>query len=268
MAAVTTHPNRATPAAWRAFRYWLVVYRRSWRTGLTTSVLSPALFLAAMGLGLGSFVDRGQSTALGGLDYVVFLAPGLLAATAMQSGSLEAMWPVLSSIKWTKQYHAMLATPLRVGDVLTGHLLYMATRLLVLVTVFLAVASVFGAITSWWALACIPAGVLVGMAFACPIAAYSASRTQEKGAFVALNRFVLIPMFLFSGTFFPVSELPVGLRTVAYVTPLWHGVQLSRDFALGHPTVPSTLGHVAYLLLFVGAGVFASAITFARRLAP
>jgi lipooligosaccharide transport system permease protein len=259
------HP---TPPAWRAFRYWLVVYRRSWRAGLTTSVLSPTLFLAAMGLGLGSFVDRSGAAALGGLDYLVFLAPGLLAATAMQSGAIEAMWPVLSSIKWTKQYHAMLATPLGVRDVLAGHLLYMAARLLLLSGVFLVVAAAFGAITSWWAIACLPAGVLVGMTFACPIAAYSASRTQEKGAFVAVNRFILIPMFLFSGTFFPVSQLPAALRLIAYVTPLWHGVMLCRDLALGHPGLASTVGHVLYLSAFVVAGIVACRATFERRLAP
>ena len=255
------------PYAIRAFRYWLVVYSRTWRGTVTTSVLNPVLFLAAMGLGLGTYVDKSHSSALGGLDYVVFLAPGLMAGTAMQSGAIEAMWPVMASIKWTKQYHAMMATPLRVVDIVAGHFLFMASRLLLTSSIFLAVATLFGAVTSSWALAAVPAAVLTGMAFATPIAAFASSRTQERGAFAAINRFVLIPMFLFSGTFFPVSQLPGWLQPIAYVTPLWHGVELCRNLALGTATVAASVGHVLYLSAFVVAGVVLSIHFYEKRLA-
>jgi len=256
----------ATIGIRRSLEYWLVVARRTWRMGVTTSFINPVLFLTAIGLGLGSYVDHGSSSALGGVDYIVFLAPGLLASTAMQSGSLEAMWPVMASLTWTRQYHAMASTPLRVRDIVLGHLSYMALRLVVITTAFLVVATAFGAITSWWAVLAIPAAVLTGMAFAAPIAAYSATRTKEGGAFAALNRFVLIPMFLFSGTFFPVSQLPAWIRPIAYVTPLWHGVQLCRSLALGNDTWAADVAHALYLVAFVVGGTLAALTIFRRRL--
>jgi lipooligosaccharide transport system permease protein len=247
----------------RAFEYWFVSFRRSWRGTLVTSFLSPVLFLAAMGLGLGTYVN---ADALGGIDYLLFLAPGLLAATAMQTGAHEGMFPVMASVKWTRQYHAMLATPLRVIDIASGHLGFIAARLVVTSAVFLAVAAAFGAIDSWTALGTVPAGALTGMAFAAPIAAFSASRDQERGAFAALNRFVLIPMFLFSGTFFPVTELPAWLRPVAYVTPLWHGVTLCRQLALGSGTLLGEVGHAVYLGAFVTIGTVATVAVLHRKL--
>jgi lipooligosaccharide transport system permease protein len=255
----------ATPYAVRAFEYWLVEFRRTWRGTVATSFISPVLFLAAMGLGLGAYVDRNPAT-LGGVEYLAFLAPGLLAATAMQSGANDAMFPVMAGMKWTREYHAMMATPLRAPDIALGHLAFMAARLVLTSTAFMAVAVAFGAIESWLAIAAIPAAVLTGMAFAAPIAAFAASRGQERGAFVAMNRFVLIPMFLFSGTFFPVTRLPTGLRYVSYVTPLWHGVSLCRQLALVSGTLLGVLVHVAYLTAFVVAGTLATIAMFRQRL--
>jgi lipooligosaccharide transport system permease protein len=252
----------------RALRYWIVAYKRTWRGTVTTSFLNPLLFLAAIGVGLGSYVDKSSTAAgtLGGVDYVVFLAPGLLAATAMQSGAVEGMWPVMASIKWTKQYHAQLATPLRVVDIALGHFSFIALRLVLTASIFLCVAAAFGALDSWVAVLAMPAAVLTGMAFATPIAAFAATRTKEGGAFAALNRFVLIPMFLFSGAFFPVTQLPVGLRAVAYITPLWHGVDLCRNLALGTGSALADVGHVAYLSLFAVGGAVAAFFSYRRRL--
>jgi lipooligosaccharide transport system permease protein len=258
----------STPPTVRALRYWLVAYKRTWKATITTSFLNPLLFLAAMGLGLGTYVDKSASavSALGGVDYVAFLAPGLLAATAMQSAAVEGMWPVMASIKWTRQYHAQLATPLRVVDIALGHFAFIALRLLTAAAIFLCVAALFGALESWTAVLAVPAAVLTGLAFATPIAAFSSTRSKEGGAFAALNRFVLIPMFLFSGAFFPVTQLPVGLRVVAYLTPLWHGVDLCRHLALGTGTPLGDLGHVAYLALFAVGGALVAIVSYRRRL--
>jgi lipooligosaccharide transport system permease protein len=255
----------STPYAVRALEYWIVVYKRTWRGTVTTSVLSPVLFLAAMGLGLGTYVDRNPES-LGGLDYIVFLAPGLMAATAMQSGAVEGMWPVMAAMKWTRQYHAMVSTPLRVVDVVLGHFGFMAARLFLTATIFLGIATAFGAIEHWSAVAAIPAAALTGMAFAAPIAAFAAWRNREGGAFAALNRFVLLPMFLFSGAFFPVSQLPTWLRAVAYVTPLWHGVTLCRQLALSTGTALGAAGHTIYLSGFVVVGTLVALRTYRRRL--
>ena len=217
----------------RSLQSWAYRYKRTWRGSLVSSVLQPVLFLAAMGLGLGSLVNRGQTapSRLGGVSYLVFLAPALLAAGAMQTAVLEASWPVMAAAKWIKTYDAMLATPLRVRDILVGHLTWIAVRVLMVCTIFLVVMAAFGAVKSPEAVLLIPAGLLTGLAFAAPTAAYAVTRERDSGL-SALFRFGVIPMFLFSGTFYPVSQLPAALRPVAYLTPLWHGVDLCRHLAL------------------------------------
>ena len=112
----------------RSFEYWVHSSRHAWPTSLLSSVLSPALYLAALGVGLGALVDRADPDGLGGVAYLSFVAPGLLAATAMQTAAGEASQPVRSAAEWTKAYHAMLATPLDVRDVLHGHLLWILFR--------------------------------------------------------------------------------------------------------------------------------------------
>lgn len=245
----------------RAFEYWAYQYRRTWRGTVVSGILTPVLFLSAMGVGLGSLVDDGGR--LGG-GYLQFLAPGLLAATAMQTAGFESMYPVLGAIKWIRTYHGMLATPLTVADVLGGHLLWVAFRVGSTSIVYVAVMALFGAAGSPWVLLAIPAATLCGMAFAAPIFAFSASRDDD--AFAALNRFVLVPMFLFSGTFFPVSQLPGALQPVAYVTPLWHGVDLCRSLALGSSTWGDAAVHVAYLGAWLVVGIVVARIVFTRRL--
>jgi lipooligosaccharide transport system permease protein len=141
----------------------------------------------------------------------------------------------------------------------------MALRVLSTTTIFLAVMAVFGAATSWWAVLAVPAGLLTGMAFAAPIAAMAASQDNDM-AFAAIFRFVIVPMFLFSGTFFPVSQLPPALRVVAYLTPLWHGVELTRSLALGTATPGPTAAHVLYLSAWVVGGVAVARATYRRRL--
>jgi lipooligosaccharide transport system permease protein len=258
----------ATPAALRVYEHQAIVYRRTWRGSIMTSFLNPVLYLAAMGVGLGASVDSGGgsgSAALDGLSYLTFLAPGLLAAAAMQTAAAESTWVVLGSIKWQKTYHAMLATPIGVRDIVTGHLAWVTTRLLVVCTIFLAVMAVFGATRGPEALLAIPAGVLTGLAFASFISAFSATQENDAG-FNAIFRFGVIPLFLFSGTFFPISQLPPFLQPLAWVTPLWHGVELCRALALGTLTPIGLAVHGGYLVLVCALGVAAAAWSFQRRL--
>jgi len=252
------------PPAGRALRYWLYQYKRTYKGSITTSFLYPVLYLAAMGLGLGSLVDRH----VGGVDhvrYLVFLAPGLLAATAMQIGGTEATYPVMGAIKWQRTYYAQLATPLRLVDVLLGHLGWIAVRLVTVTVIYLGVMAAFGTVLSPWAVLAVPAGVLTGLAFATPIAAFAATQ-QREAAFTTIYRMALVPLFLFSGTFFPVTQLPGWLQALAHVTPLYHGVALCRDFSLGKLHPAADLVHAAYLLALVGIGVWAAMGTFRRRL--
>jgi lipooligosaccharide transport system permease protein len=256
----------ATPLPLRSFEYWLRQYRRTWRGTVITGVLTPVLFLAAMGLGLGHLVSQSHGP-VQGVSYVDFLAPGLLAANGMQTAVYEGTWPVLGSIKWVRTYFAMLATPLRVRDVLLGHAMWVTLRLASVAAMFLLVMEAFGTVHSAEALLALPASVLTGLAFALPLMAYAATVVQEN-SFAVIFRFGVIPLFLFSGTFFPISQLPSGLRPIAYVTPLWQGVALCRGFDLGTITADAAVVHVAYLVVLTLLGYAAASVTFRRRLSP
>jgi lipooligosaccharide transport system permease protein len=255
----------AAPFALRSFEYWLFQYKRTWRGSVISTILFPVLFLASMGLGLGTLVDSSTSGGVEGHSYLVFLAPGLLAATAMQTAVGESTYPVMGAIKWIKTYHAMLATPLGVLDVLVGHLLFIATRVLIGSAIFLAVMTAFGAVDSPLALLTLPAALLTGLAFATPVVAYSAVLENDYG-FAVLMRFIVVPLFLFGGVFYPVTQLPLVLEQLAYLTPLWHGVQLSRELALGTATVGATLLHVAYLAVWIVVGFAFAVRNYRRRL--
>jgi lipooligosaccharide transport system permease protein len=254
----------STPMWLRAAGYWGYQYKRTWKSSIATSFLIPILYLAAMGIALGSLIDK-HSHGVGGVSYVAYLAPGLLAGTAMQIGANDMMYPVLGAIKWMRTYLAMLAGPLSVYDVLLGHLAWVATRIAIVVSIYLAVMAAFGTIFSFWAIAALPAAVLTGMAFAAPMAAFAATLDKDSG-FSTLYRFVIIPLFLFSGIFFPISHLPLVLQVVAYISPLFHGVALCRDLTLGTVHLWPDLGHAAYLCLWVGAGYLVGRHTFAKRL--
>jgi lipooligosaccharide transport system permease protein len=239
-------------------------YRRVWRGTAITSVVNPVFYLGALGVGLGTLVNKSAGASLG-VSYIDFVAPGMLAATAMTIASGEASWPVMGSIKWTRQYYAMLATPIGTRDIVLGHQLWMTARVASTSVVYLAVIAAFGGVNSPLGILALPAAVLLGAAFTTPFAAYAATRENEA-AFVPVNRFIVVPMFLFSGTFFPVSRLPLPLEWLAYTTPLWHGVELCRMFTLGHVHALAALGHVTYLLLFVVIGYAWALRTYAARL--
>jgi lipooligosaccharide transport system permease protein len=257
-------PRRfATPMWLRAARYWGFQYKRTWRSSVVTSFLIPVLYLAAMGVALGSLIDK-HSHGVDGVTYVAFLAPGLLAGTCMQIGTNDATYPVMGAIKWVRTYFAQLAGPLSVYDVLLGHLAWIAARLAIVSTIYLSVMAIFRVVYSPWAILALPAAVLTGMAFAGPVSAFAATQDKDS-SFSTLYRFAIIPMFLFSGTFFPVSQLPTWLEIVAYCLPLYHGVSLCRDLTLGQVSL-ADLGHVAYLSALLAAGYAAGRRTFAKRL--
>jgi lipooligosaccharide transport system permease protein len=255
----------AVALACRELRFWLTNYRRTWKGTIYSSIAGPVLYLGAMGLGLGKLVDRHGTSALGGVSYLVFLAPGLLAAMAMQTAVGECTYPVFGSVKWLKTYQAAAATPLRPGDIFRGHLLFVALRLAMNCAIFVTVMAAFGAVRSAWVLAALPAGVLTGLAFATPLMGWAVTRTKDT-SFSVVFRFGMIPLFLFSGTFFPVTRLPGWIRPLAYITPLWHGVALSRSLSLGSASLGMSLVHVGYLTALAAAGFATSAWGYRRRL--
>jgi lipooligosaccharide transport system permease protein len=240
------------------------VYLRLWRGLAFTTFVQPALYLAAMGIGLGDLV-RAHSGSVSGLSYLDFIAPGLLVASAMQLAAGESMWPVLGGVKWMKQYHGVVATPIGPGQLYGGFVLWTAIRSTFGSAAFLLVAALLGAVPSAWGVLAIPAAALCAAAFCAPIAALSVTLDTDV-VFPMIMRLGVLPLFLFSGTFFPIDQLPAGLRPFAAVSPLWHGVELARDATTGQFHPVATVVHVAVLVGCVAAGAIAGVRTFRRRL--
>jgi lipooligosaccharide transport system permease protein len=219
---------------------WLVVeahwmwYRRHWHSNLFSSGLHPLLFLAAMGLGFGSQVR--PSAATGGVDYLNFVAPSLLLLGVVFTAVSESSYPVLSGFKWQQHYIAMIATPMRPGCIVLGLVQWMSLRLLLAGAVYTVIATFFGA----W--------------------------LNAGNRFTLIMRLVVIPMTLFAGTFFPVDSIPLGVRWLTWISPLWHGTELARGVTLGGLDVLPFLGHLAYLLALLLTGVALATRGFARRL--
>lgn len=243
------------------FEFWLVTYKRVWRGSALSTFVLPVLTVLGFGLGVGEYVDGGVE----GVPYLDWIVPGLIASTVMQVAIFESTWPVLSNFNWVRTYEGQAATPVRLDDILGGNLLYVLFRALTGAVAFLLVAAVFGALHSWWALAVLPISLLLALAFAAPTFAYSSSVSSDS-YLALLFRFAVIPMSLFAGVFFPVESLPVGLRWLAYASPLWHGVDLSRAATLGVPAEWSVPGHLLYLALWAGGGYAIARLRFKKRL--
>jgi lipooligosaccharide transport system permease protein len=239
-------------------------YRRMWRGTVTTSFLSPVFFLLSIGVLLGALVDRAGSD-LGGLSYLEFVAPGLLAATAMQTGGSAATYPVVAGLKWLRTYHAIVATPVQVSELVAGVLGWAVVRIAVAVSVFALVAAAGGAFVSGLAVIAPLAALLCGLAFAAVLAAICA-RLEDANWLAAIYRFGLMPLFLFSGTFFPVTNLPDWLEPVAWATPLWHGVELCRDLASGRVELVADGAHVLYLAGMAAIGGLFAVRAYAEKL--
>jgi lipooligosaccharide transport system permease protein len=166
----------------------------------------------------------------------------------MVVGSVESLWPVHYAMKWGRQYEAMSATPLRPTDIVSAHLLWMMFRSAVAAAGVAAVMALFPDVRSWGLIPAVPVAMLGGVAFGMPFAAWAITRDRDM-SFPLIQRFIITPLFLFGGAFFPLSQLPVGIRVIGYVSPLWHAVSLCRALTTGAPLGPAaTVGHLGYLL--------------------
>jgi lipooligosaccharide transport system permease protein len=254
-------------AVWRVLQYLLLSWRRVWRGTVFSGFIAPLLYLGVMGYGLGSLIDRpGEGSAtLGGVSYVAFIAPGLMAVTAMQTSVGEASYPVLGAIKWQRNYHAMLATPVDTAHVVLGHLAFIVLRAVTGAVVFLAVGAALGAFESWWTPASVLGVALLSLAYAAPMYALS-THAQNDLPFGMLYRLLDIPTFLFAGAYFPTSQRPRAVEVVVQVLPAWHGVELCRDATLGTGSMPGLVIHVGYLLLWAGGGLWLALRGLRRRM--
>ncbi|MFC4942265.1 ABC transporter permease [Pseudonocardia sp. GCM10023141] len=244
-------------------------YRGNWRATAVSSVLQPLLFLLAFGVGFGSLIGGGSSAAAatGGASYLAWLAPALLAVSAVQSAAFESTYPVLSGFKWQRVYHAMAAGPITPAQVALGHLTWFVAKTTGNGAIYVAVIALVGGVESPGILLALLLAVLTGVAVAAPITAFSATVENEGNGFSVLFRFVVIPMTLFSGTFFPVDRLPGWVQPLVWVSPLWHGTELARAAALDRWQLLPALGHLAYLIVLAAIGIALATRLFGRRLA-
>jgi Nod factor-specific ABC transporter NodJ protein len=249
----------------REWEYWIRQYKRRWRGTVVVSVANPLLFLIAIGAGLGRLVTDDSAGVLGGVSYLAFFAPGMLAAASMQNGIVESAFPVARGRMRDGPYQPAVTSPLEPVDILVGHALFMALRIAMSAAAFIVVMVALGAAQSWLVVFTLPAATLTGLAFAMPIAAWA--MTQETPARIsALFKWVVMPMYLFSGTFFSIEQLPGWLHGLVRLTPLWHGVDLCRTLSLGTATWGTSLIHVGYLSALTGAGLVLAARTYQKHL--
>lgn len=250
----------------RQIDYWWIVYLRTWKGTIVSSFLSPIFYVLAMGVLLGGFIAGDPERLEGATSYLAFVAPGLVAAHAMQTAVSETTYPVMAGIKWQKFYLAQIATPLSPRDVVAGQLMFVLGRVATTCGVFMIVLAPFGVYATWWGpFLAFGSQVLVGMAFATLIFGWSARLRNEAG-FGVLFRLGVIPLFLFSGAFFPISNLGDVGAWVARLTPLWHGVNLSRMFCVDAVDWPVAGINVVVLAALVAVGWRWSVTGLTRRL--
>jgi lipooligosaccharide transport system permease protein len=244
------------PSPRGTFRVWqrnMTIFRKYWKTLLLPNFFEPLLYLAALGLGLGTFIQRGG---IEGQSYVQFIAPGLLASNAMFAASFESTFNTYVKLKIRRTYDAIVTTPVNAEDVVAGEYLWAGTRAALYGTGFLAVLTVLGLafgeplITSWWALLIPPVLLMIGIMFSVTGTLFT-SLIDRIDLFSYYFTLVVTPLFLFSGIFFPIEDFPAPVPQVAWFTPLYHAVNVCRALAVG-PT-PAVLVDAAWILIFTAA---------------
>ncbi len=246
--------------------YRLTSMRAYLQTIVIRSIGLPLLYLASMGLGLGALVDSGAG-GVDGVSYLVFVAPGLLVSSIVMEATGEFTYPVMSGFKWQKHFFAAAASPVRPGQIAVGEVVAVGLRFLIETVVFWLALLLFGAVTaatSWLVILIAP---LAALAFGAPLLAFAATQTDEGAQFAFIQRFVVMPMFLFAGTFFPLGAMPWYLQWIGWISPMWHGTQLARVVCFGMPNpVWLSVLHLVVLLVTAVAGTWFAVRIFTRRL--
>jgi lipooligosaccharide transport system permease protein len=230
----------------------IYVYRHGWIV-ILSGFFEPLFYLGSIGFGLGALVGTVAGPGGQPITYQLFIAPALLASAAMNGAIAEGTFNFFFKLRYNKTFDAILATPLSAGDVAVGELVWALIRGGIYAVAFLLVMALLGLIASPWVLLTVPAALLIGFAFGgVAMAATSFMRSWQDFDLIQL---VILPMFLFSGTFYPLDAYPEALRVVVQLTPLYQGVDLLRALAVGHLD-GSLLVHVAYLSILGIAGLW------------
>ncbi|MGZ4706926.1 MAG: ABC transporter permease [Acidimicrobiales bacterium] len=271
LAPIPTRPfwTRLLPGAsmsppFRLLERNIVAWRGMWLIFLSV-LLEPIFFLFSIGIGVGALV--GDVTLGNGevVSYRSFVAAGLLATSAMMGPVFDSTFNFFIKLKYFHIYQATLATPMRPTDVVRGEMLWSLLRAAAYATAFLVTMAIMGLTESWWAVLCAPVAVLIGFAFAG--AGLGATTYMRSFIDFDLVNLAIIPMFLFSGTFFPLSRYPAGLQAVIRFTPLYQGVALERALVFGD-VGPELLVHVAYLLAMGSFGLWVAGRRLGTLLLP
>ena len=231
--------------AWYVAEHQLRTLRSYQWTLIATALGTPILYLFAFGIGLATLISGNVGP--NGVTYLQFVAPALLVTAGVLVANEEFTFGILLGLKWNPTFVGMNAAPITARQIIDGKMIFVAIRMGLTCTIYYLVMLVFGAVPSAWGVLTIPVGLLAGFAFA-PVAAYSATITEDRGQFAVLQRVVILPLTLFSGTVFPLTQLPIGLQWIGWLSPLWHGSELGRVFAYGSSEpLWLTLVHVVYL---------------------
>jgi lipooligosaccharide transport system permease protein len=235
---------------------------------ITVSFGNPIIYLVAIGIGVGSLVDANTGGAgINGVSYITFLAPALLATAAIQAAMDETSFPTLEGFVWNKSFFGMNSTQLTGGQIVDGIMIAAFARAFLTAATYLVVLWAFGAIT----LSAMPLLFLVatfaGLAFGALMLAATSFVKEDDGFFAIVARFVVAPMFLFSGTFYPLEQMPIFLQWIGWISPLWHSTNFARSISFGLE-VPGWLMivHVAFLTLSLVAGLLIARRQFVKRL--
>lgn len=255
---------------WGAFYYAEQVLRvmKNYRWSmLMYSVGQPVAYLFAMGVGLATLVDAQDAAAFGGVSYLTFIAPALLVSAAVMTAANEFTFPVMAGFKWRRTYFGPHASPLTSPQIAAGHIMAVTLRLVLQSVIYFVVVTLFGASPQGGAFAGILVATLAGLSFGLPLMAYSASITEDKGQFALVMRLIVMPLFLFSGTFFPLDTLPLAVRWIGWISPVWHGTELGRVVSYGY-SEPAllTLVHVAVLVGLAVVGWVLTRRRFVKRM--
>lgn len=237
------------PSPMGTYRVWqrnVIIFSKFWKTILLPNLFEPFLYLAALGLGLGAYIQGGG---IEGQSYVNYIAPGLLAANAMFAASFESTYNTFFRLNIERVYDAIIATPINAEDVVAGEYLWAGTRSALYGTVFLAVISGLGLVSSPWALLIPPTLLIVGMMFSVMGTLFT-SLIPTLDFYAYYFTLIITPLFLFSGIFFPVEDFPAPVPQLAWMTPLYHAVEVCRGLATG-PS-PRILWDLGWMLAFVG----------------
>jgi len=272
-AALQAHSPEVSAARarrWGSFYYAEQVLRVMKGYGWTIvmyGVGQPVAYLFAMGVGLATLVDTNSESVFGGVSYLAFIAPALLISAAVMTAANEFTFPVMDGFKWRRVYYGPHASPLTPEQIATGHIMAVTLRFLLQSALYFVVVALFGASPSGWGWVSVLVATLAGLSFGLPLMAYAATITDDRGQFAMVMRFIVMPLFLFSGTFFPLDTLPLVVRWIGWISPIWHGTELGRVFSYGYEESPLlTIAHVLFLVGLAVAGWMLTKRQFVRRL--